>query len=355
LEPLGNLPKNGGAKCLAISPDSRILATGGMDRVIRLWDVAARKEVRQLVGQQGAIWSLAFSPDGKTIAAVTAKGAGVFIAGDGDRNIRAWDVATGRLLRTMNGPPDGSWCIAWSPDGRVLATGDEDSRIRLWEWATGQERACLVGHEGPVTALAFTAGGQRLVSGSSDTTGLVWDLRPGKGPVPAMRSKDMAELWANLAADDARKAYQALVACCAIPEQSVAWLQARLRPAIAPDSTRLARLIADLERVQFAVRDRAVRELAALGDLAAPALRRELENRPSLETRQRLERLLRSLDELTPDQRRGIRAVEMLENIGTPAARKLLQTLASGAPTARLTREAQAALDRLNRKLCWPR
>jgi hypothetical protein len=81
---------------------------------------------------------------------------------------------------------------------------------------------------------------------------------------------------------------------------------------------------------------------------------RELENRPSLETRQRLERLLRSLDELTPDQRRGIRAVEITENLGTPAARKLLQTLAAGAPAARLTREAQASLERLKRRKTIP-
>jgi WD40 repeat protein len=176
LPPLGKLPQGGGAKCLAFAPGGQYLATGGMDRIIRLWDVAARKEIRQFVGQEGSIWSLAFAPDGKAVAAVTATGKFNFHANGTDRAIRLWDVETGKPQRTFVGPVEGSWSVAWSHDGRMLATGGEDHQIRLWEVATGQERACLTGHEGPVSALAFTADGYRLISGSSDTTVLIWDL-----------------------------------------------------------------------------------------------------------------------------------------------------------------------------------
>ncbi|HKB35984.1 MAG TPA: sigma factor-like helix-turn-helix DNA-binding protein, partial [Gemmataceae bacterium] len=184
LPPLGTLPNNGGAKCLAFSPDGKLLATGGMDQVVRLWDVAARKEVRQLIGQQGSVWGVAFSPDGRTLAGVTAAGGQIFSARGADRTIRLWDVNTGKVLRRLEGPPPGSWCVAWSPDGRMLATGGDDGLVRLWELATCRERARLAGHEGPVTCLKFTHDGRRMISGSSDTTVLVWDLtRPLPPPV----------------------------------------------------------------------------------------------------------------------------------------------------------------------------
>jgi len=157
-----------------------------MDRVVRLWDVAARKEVRQLIGQQGSLWSVAFSPDGRTLAGVTAEGTYIFSANGPDRTIRLWDVNTGKELRRLEGPTLGSWCVVWSPDGRTLATGGDDGLVRLWELATGRERGQLAGHEGPVTCLKFTHDGRRLISGSSDTTVLVWDLtRPL--PRPARR------------------------------------------------------------------------------------------------------------------------------------------------------------------------
>jgi RNA polymerase sigma factor (sigma-70 family) len=345
---LGELPKGGGARCLALSPDGAYLATGGMDRIIRLWDLAARKEVRQLVGQQGSIWALAFAPDGKRLAAVTATGTFNFNANGTDPVIRVWDIATGEQLQAMQGPPAGSWSVAWSPDARVIASGGEDHVIRLWEVMTGQERARLSGHEGPVSALAFTQEGRRLISGSSDTTLLVWDLvalRPAKPPA----AQDIPALWADLAHPDAAVAFRALSGLAAAPGLSVSWLKERLRPIAAPNSQRLARLIARLDDVGFTSREEASRELESLDELAAPALR-EAQKHPSAEVRRRAKQLLSNVRDLGPGQVQKLRAVEVLEQIGTPPAQRILESIAKGAPAGRLTQEAKASLERLARR-----
>ncbi|HJT78135.1 MAG TPA: WD40 repeat domain-containing protein, partial [Gemmataceae bacterium] len=350
LAALGRLTQGGGAKCLALAPDGKLLATGGMDKVIRLWDIAAHKEVGRLTGQEGSLWALAFSPDGREIAGVTATGKFNFVANGTDPAIRVWDVATGRIVRTLKGPAAGSWSVAWSPDGRVLATGGEDGVIRLWELMTGRERARLTGHEGPVSALAFTPSGARLISGSSDTTALVWDVVGLGRPSRPQAADELPALWADLAGDDAARAFHAVAALAAAPDHAVPLLNEKLRPAIAPEPKRLTRLVAELDNDDFGVRERATRELEGVTELAAPALHAALEKNPSAELRRRAERLLERLTETPRDQWPALRAIEVLERAGTPQARHVLEGLAEGAPKARLTREAKASLERLARR-----
>jgi hypothetical protein len=124
-------------------------------------------------------------------------------------------------------------------------------------------------------------------------------------------------------------------------------LKERLRPAAASDSKKIARLITDLDQNAFTARESATKQLSELGELAEPALRVALNDKPSAEKRRRLEDLLKRLDASnSPELLRGLRAVEVLESFGTPEARQVLQTLAEGAAEARLTREAKAALER---------
>jgi hypothetical protein len=162
----------------------------------------------------------------------------------------------------------------------------------------------------------------------------------------------VAKAWADLAGADAARAFRARGALASSPEEAVALLKGRLRPARAADAQRLRRLLADLESEQFAVREKAQADLEELGDLAEPALRQALADKPPLEVRRRVQAVLDRLrgPVTHPEALRSLRAAAVLEDVGTPAARQLLAELAAGAPEARLTREAKASLARLARR-----
>src|SRR5262249_10483804 len=151
-------------------------------------------------------------------------------------------------------------------------------------------------------------------------------------------------LWADLASDDAGAAYRAIGLLSTVPAPSVAYLRERLRPALV-DERQIARLIAELESDRFAAREQASHDLEQMGDLAEPALRQVLTQKPALEVRRRVERLLEKVEMglLSGERLRAWRAVETLEAIGTPEARRALETLARGVEGARLTKEARAA------------
>jgi hypothetical protein len=203
-----------------------------------------------------------------------------------------------------------------------------------------------------VLALDWSADGRTLVSGSGDTTALVWDAArlPRAKPAPARQvgAEELRRLWSDLEAADAGTAHRAAVALGDAPRQALPLLAEKLRPAEEPKGT--ARLIADLGSNRFAVRQKAERELARLAEMAEPALRAALARKPVLEVRRRLERLLERIEQDAPagKQLRALRAVEVLEQVGTPEARGLLKRLAGGAGGARLTREAKASLRRLD-------
>jgi HEAT repeat protein len=163
--------------------------------------------------------------------------------------------------------------------------------------------------------------------------------------------KEMERLWDDLGSDNEVTAYQTLWTLVIAPRPVLPWLRERLRPVAPPPPERTARLIRDLDDETFAVRAKATKELEELGELAEPALRTALEGKPSLEVRRRVEQLLKRLDEQmpTPERLRTLRAIAVLERIGTAEARELLRSLAKGAAGASPTREAKSALRRLDR------
>lgn len=260
-----------------------------------------------------------------------------------------WEVGTGkeRSFAVPAVPGSRVFSAAFSPDGRTLARGDTDGTVWLDEVASGQVRRRLSGHWGTVDSLAFTPDGRTLASGSKDTTVLLWDVRPPAGPASPAES-----LWAGLAAADAAAAWRAAGTLAASPEKAVALLVGKLQPVPAPDAGRVARLIAGLSAETFAERSKAEEALAGLGELAEPALWKASEGDPSAETRRRAAQLLDQLEGAarSPDRLRQTRALEVLEHLGTPAARDLLRDLARGAAEASLTREARASLARLERR-----
>jgi hypothetical protein len=325
---------------LRYAPDGRTLAAGGANGTVRLWDVTTGREVRRIAGHRREVNSVTFSPDGKALASSSF---------DGD--IFLWDPATGRQLRPLvrgGGPGQPGvnvLAVAFAPGGKMLASAEqpftsrEGASITLWEVATGRVRLRLAGHQGDVNALAFARDARTLISGSTDTTALVWDVTGPPRPAPAA---GLAACWSDLLAEDAARAYLAICALARSPG-GARFLGRRLSPAPALDGREVARLIKGLDSDVFAERDRATRGLEKLGEAAEPALRKALDDRPPLEARRRLERVL---EKLSSGWLRTQRALEALELAGTPAARKVLQPLAGGAPEARLTREARAALAR---------
>jgi hypothetical protein len=231
----------------------------------------------------------------------------------------------------------------------MLATTGPGDTITLWEVATWKKRGVLTGHE--AACLAFSPDSRVLATGGDDTLVMGWDLtgrmaggRLRRGPTDR---KALDALWGRLGDDDPARAYEAVWALVATPRESTRFLRARLPLVSEADLRRVQRLIVDLDDDEFAVRQRATMTLEGLGFVAEGSLRDCLEGKPSAEVRHRVRDLLRKL-QATPSQegRRGLRLVEVLEQIGTVAAKEALEALAKRAAGTQLRHEAKGALGR---------
>jgi serine/threonine protein kinase/class 3 adenylate cyclase len=201
----------GAVNAVAFSPDGRLVASGGSDKTVRVWETGTARNVRLLKGHANSVSAVAFSPDGQVVASASL-----------DRTVKIWSVAAGaevagipkdsgavlslafgaggRLLAT--GTQEGNvmlwelpdvrgaigfeahqgpvYALAFSPDGRHLASAGRDAKIRLWDAAAGRELRTLSGHGEAVTCIAFSPDGRWLASGSEDRTVRVWDVASGR-------------------------------------------------------------------------------------------------------------------------------------------------------------------------------
>ncbi len=176
------LTEDKGLRCIAMSPDGMIIATGSEDTTIRLWDINTGQLTRTLKGHNHRIHSVIFTSNGQ-----------ILISGSEDNTIRLWNVTTGENTKTYTAHTDASGShsgsplslegvkiLALSPDGKTLASGGGDKIIHLWDYEIGSTKLTLTGHWYPVFSLAFRPDGKLLASGSYDGEVRLWDKTTGE-------------------------------------------------------------------------------------------------------------------------------------------------------------------------------
>jgi hypothetical protein len=186
---------------LAFSPDGRFLAAGSSDYAVYLWDVSTGNLLQTLGGHGAPVWAVAFSPDGQLLASASTDG-----------TVRLWEP-TGKLVRVLNAPaPSGVNDVAFSPDGKLIAAalGRPKNAVLIWEVPSGQLVRVLQGHTDEVIAVAFDPGNKFLASGSSDTTVRLWEVASGKPmqmlalhtlPVPSVAFSPKGDVLASGSVD----------------------------------------------------------------------------------------------------------------------------------------------------------
>jgi WD40 repeat protein len=189
--PVATLPLPAGATRVEFSADGNWLLAVGGEQVLLGWPVGDTPEKRRLHGHEGAgVPSIAFSPDGRLLA-----------SGSKDRTIKVWDARTGKLLHTLRGHTASIEAVAFSPEGRLLATGDFGGVVYLWDASAGVQRARLYHPERPpgqVWRIQFDGTGQHLAAGGGQGVA-VWSIRPGARGVDvtlqkALPSRDVLDL-----------------------------------------------------------------------------------------------------------------------------------------------------------------
>jgi WD40 repeat protein len=354
-----------GMLSLAFSPDGKTLvgvgfeSLGGADSgatFLTFWEAATgRERLRQrttfdLVRENFAAivqildqfaMTLKFSPDGKTLAMGTFN------------NLHVIDTTTGKDIHAYSSRLCLGKTATFSADGKLLFLGRYDGGIRVLEAATGNIIRDVPAHEEGVLTLALSPDGKTLATGSADATVLLWDVAEISKARPAgktaLGAEQLAALWNDLADPNGKKAYDAINLLAAAPASVVPFVKDKLKPIPPVDPQVLDKLFTDLNSEKFKDRDKASAELEKLGDLALGALQKRLAANPSLEMRQRMDKILAKLQGpvKSPDMLRMFGAIEALEKMGTPEALTVLEALASGAPGHRVTEDARLAVQRL--------
>ncbi|MDW7973025.1 MAG: caspase family protein [Thermodesulfovibrio sp.] len=178
---------------VVFSPDGNYIASGGDDNTVKLWEVSSGKNIRIFKGHNKYVTSLAFFPDGRYLA-----------SGSEDNTVKLWEVSSGKNIRTFKdngvrgkteyiiievsserekifeGRNRGVTSIAFSPDGRYIASGSHDTTIKLWEVSSGKKMKTFKGHSSWITSVAFSPDGRYLASGSEDNTVKLWEINSEK-------------------------------------------------------------------------------------------------------------------------------------------------------------------------------
>ncbi|MEH1858604.1 MAG: AAA-like domain-containing protein [Nostoc sp.] len=154
---------------VVFSPDGKTLASASRDKTIKLWNRETGKEITTLRGHSDRVISVVFSPDGKTLASASH-----------DKTIKLWNRETGKEITTLRGHSDRVYSVVFSPDGKTLASASRDKTIKLWNFDTGKEITTLTGHSSLVFSVVFSPDGKTLASASYNKTIKLWNRETGK-------------------------------------------------------------------------------------------------------------------------------------------------------------------------------
>jgi hypothetical protein len=283
--------------------------------------------------------AVAFTPD--RVAVVSAHPSGLVYSPLGGGRPREVRLPKGETLEGREG------LLAVSPDGRLAVVGTDQLDLLVFELATLQERFRLsTKARGPASAVLFARDGRHLIVANGDSTVTIHDLAAGPGPLPSASDVASESVWSDLSAD-AASAFRAVRLLTASPDAAVDGLRLRVPPPT-PPGERISRFVSLLDAPRYQARETAQSELVRLAHVGRPALLAASRTDLSPEMRQRVDQLLRATrgPDLSPDGLRAVRSVEVLERVGSPAARGLLREWAAGPAGDTLVESARSALAR---------
>ena len=307
---------------------------------LEVWDLATQKRKIAMARGHENLRALAFSPDDRLLAVFALY----------EPRLEMVDLRFERKIwRTTwpaGDPNHTGRDIAFAPHGHWIAAMSTERQVQLLETWTGGVIAQFDGHLRPINALAFAPDGKTFATASDDTTALLWSALPPALPLPE-RWKDDDHLWQELSAATPA-AYKVIGPLIANPQRALALFEKRLQAVPVIDQQAIQKDLKRLASEVFVERESAMKRLRSLGRHALPALQETLKGAPPLEVKRRLDELNESLDlRPAPDELRALRAILVLELIGTDEARVLLRRLTKGEAEAEVTRQAHAVLARL--------
>lgn len=333
---------------------------GDISRNIRLFDLRlgtegvrvawVLPEERHLSPIPTEFRDIALSADGRLLVVQLGEGLQESDTSDKHRHavVRTFDTKTGRELSRYGRLHKFSPNISLSPDGRLLCIYDDGVGLHVVESISGDLRVSLNGHKGEVTRAVFTPDNRYLITASPDQSALVWDLWQA---FSSSAPTNLGSAWEFLALREADKPHAAIAWLAARPAESVPFLAERVKAPEKPTAQQVAEWINQLNADAFRDREAAEAKLRGAVRDFAKTLEDAATTTTSPEVRTRLRKLLAAKDRWlpSPEERRMLRAIEVLERIGTPAARDVLKKLAVGPADACVTTDAAAALERLTK------